>query len=180
MKIPYFLIVAALATPVMAQGPIRKKSGKEVVFTQLFNEADADLDGWLNEAEFGRSYGASETPVVTEFRFKMMRSLIWPAPRVSPRVSPPVVLPEPVSPLIVVSLDAFIRQNGGRRLNPNRFERFLYADNDQDGFLDPGEFVATRVAPSAARGNVAQAFGKLDKNDDSLISPSEWGGFTVG
>ena len=49
-----------------------------------------------------------------------------------------------------------------------------------NGFLDPGEFVATRVAPSAARGNVAQAFGKLDKNDDSLISPSEWGGFTVG
>jgi hypothetical protein len=32
----------------------------------------------------------------------------------------------------------------------------------------------------SGRGNVAQAFGKLDKNDDSLISPSEWGGFTVG
>ena len=64
-------------------------------------------------------------------------------------------------------------------MNPNRFERFLYADDDQDGFLDPEEFVATRVAPSAARGNVAQAFNKLDKNDDSLISPSEWGGFKV-
>jgi hypothetical protein len=36
------------------------------------------------------------------------------------------------------------------------------------------------VAPSAARGKVAQAFNKLDKNDDSLISPSEWGGFNDG
>jgi Ca2+-binding EF-hand superfamily protein len=62
-------------------------------------------------------------------------------------------------------------------LNPNRAERFNYADLDQDGYLDPEEFVATRVAPAATQGNVARAFGKLDKNDDSLISRSEWGGF---
>jgi Ca2+-binding EF-hand superfamily protein len=171
------LSLVFLSSPAFAGAvPSKKQSAKDVVFTKLFNEADADLDGWLNEAEFGRSYGASDTPVVTEFRFKMMTSLIVP----SLRVSPPVVLPEPVLPPIGVSLDAFIRQNGGRRLNPNRFERFLYADDDQDGFLDPEEFVATRVAPSAARGKVAQAFNKLDKNDDSLISPSEWGGFNDG
>jgi Ca2+-binding EF-hand superfamily protein len=176
MKYTLTLILALLAVPAFGDPvPSKKQSAKAVVFTKLFNEADADRNGLLNEAEFGRSYGASDTPVVTEFRFKMMASRIVPPLRESPFV----VHPEPISLPIGVSLDEFIRQNGGRRLNPNRFERFNYADDDQDGFLDPEEFVATRVAPSAARGNVAQAFNKLDKNDDSLISPSEWGGFKV-
>ena len=166
MKYTLTLILALLAVPAFGDPvPSKKQSAKAVVFTKLFNEADADRNGLLNEAEFGRSYGASDTPVVTEFRFKTMAfGQLLRANR---------------APLAGVYLDEFIRQNGGRRLNPNRFERFLYADDDQDGFLDPEEFVATRVAPSAARGNVAQAFNKLDKNDDSLISPSEWGGFKV-
>jgi Ca2+-binding EF-hand superfamily protein len=166
MKYTLTLILALLAVPAFGDPvPSKKQSAKAVVFTKLFNEADADRNGLLNEAEFGRSYGASDTPVVTEFRFKTMAfGQLLRANRAA---------------LAGVYLDEFIRQNGGRRLNPNRFERFLYADDDQDGFLDPEEFVATRVAPSAARGNVAQAFNKLDKNDDSLISPSEWGGFKV-
>lgn len=165
MKAITLLTFALIAAPAFAapEPSSKKKSAKAVVFTNLFNEADADRDGVLNEAEFGRSYGASDTPVVTEFRFQTMANLL---PLRTNRI-----------PVGGVYLDEFIRQNGGRRLNPNRFERFLFADNDKSGFLDPEEFVATRVAPAATRGNLAKAFGKLDKNDDSLISPSEWVGF---
>ena len=174
MKIAHLLIVAALATPAMALSPIKKKSGKEVVFTQLFNEADTNSNQVLDFEEFSNSYAASDTPVVTEYRFSVMRLLI--APPLRTHRSQPI-FPGPVTPLMVVFLDQFILQNGGRRLNPNRSERFVFADDNYDGFLDPEEFVATRVAPGVTRGNLAKAFGKLDKNDDSLISPSEWGGF---
>jgi hypothetical protein len=171
MKAITLLAFALIGAPAFAvpEAPSKKKSSKAVVFTNLFNEADANGDGVLNEAEFGRSYGASDTPVVTEFRFETMA------------YGPLTLLrTNRGRPVGRVYLDEFIRQNGGRRVNPNRFERFLFADNDKSGFLDPEEFVATRVAPAATQGNIAKAFGKLDKNDDSLISPSEWGGFNQG
>jgi Ca2+-binding EF-hand superfamily protein len=171
MKYSLILSLALLAAPAFAgpsdsgPRPIKgKKTAKAVVFTNLFNAADANRDGVLNEVEFGQSYGASDTPVVTRFRFlTMSRGIWWVRGEINVREG--------------VYLEEFIRQNGGRRLNPNRAERFNYADLDQDGYLDPEEFVATRVAPAATQGNVARAFGKLDKNDDSLISRSEWGGF---
>jgi len=176
MKFTLALCFALLGAPAFAAVvPSGKQSAKALVFAKFFHQADADRDGLLNEAEFGRSYGASDTPVVTEYRFSVMMRLI--APPLRTHRSQPLVFPLPVTPLMVVFLDQFILQNGGRRLNPNRSERFLFADDNYDGFLDPEEFVATRVAPAATQGNIAKAFGKLDKNDDSLISPFEWGGF---
>ncbi len=60
MKITPLLIIAALAVPMAQAGPGRKsRTAKEVVFTQYFEEADADGNDILDFEEFSNSYGAT-------------------------------------------------------------------------------------------------------------------------
>lgn len=163
MKITHLLIVAALVTPLMAEGPIRKKkSGKEVVFTNLFNEADTNGNEILDFEEFSNSYGASERPVVTLYRFNALSGRF-----IDNRG------------LIViergVNLGSFIESNGGRKINPNKSQVFFTADANRDGFLSPDEFFTTRVQSASSQASSMKAFDKLDKNDDNQISPSEFG-----
>jgi hypothetical protein len=162
MKITHLLIVAALVTPLMAQGPVKKKSGKEVVFTNLFNEADTNGNSVLSFQEFSNSYGASERPVVTLYRFNALSGRL-----IDNRG------------LIViergVNLGSFIEANGGRKINPNKSQVFFTADANRDGFLSPDEFFTTRVQSASSQASSMKAFDKLDKNDDNQISPSEFG-----
>ena len=162
MKITHLLIVFALATPAMAQGPMKKRSGKEVVFTQLFEEADANSNQVLNFEEFSNSYGASERPVVTLFRFNEMSGR-WIDTRGLIKIERGVYLRE------------FIEANGGRKINPSKSEVFLTADTNRDGFLSPDEFYSTRIQSASSQASSIKAFDKLDKSDDGRISPAEFG-----
>lgn len=162
MKITHLLIVVALATPAMAQGPMKKRSGKEVVFTQLFNEADTNSNQVLNFEEFSNSHGASERPVVTLFRFNQMSGRF-----IDTRGLIPIERG--------VYLREFIEANGGRKINPSKSEVFLTADINRDGFLSPDEFFTTRVQSASSQASSMSAFDKLDKSDDGRLSPSEFG-----
>lgn len=163
MKITPLLIVAALAFPVAQAAPGKKaKSGKQVVFTQLFNDADADGNEILNFEEFSNSYGASERPVVTRFRFNVLSGRFIDNRGAEP-VERGIYLPD------------FIESNGGRKINPNKTEIFFTADTYRDGFLSPDEFYSTRIQSASSRASSMKAFEKLDKNDDGRLSPAEFG-----
>jgi hypothetical protein len=146
----------------MAQGPMKKRSGKEVVFTQLFEEADANSNQVLNFEEFSNSYGASERPVVTLFRFNEMSGR-WIDTRGLIKIERGVYLRE------------FIEANGGRKINPSKSQIFLTADTNRDGFLSPDEFYSTRIQSASSQASSIKAFDKLDKSDDGRISPAEFG-----
>ena len=163
MKITPLLIIAALATPLMADSAKKKqRSGKEVVFTQLFEEADTDENEILDFEEFSNSYGASERPVVTLFRFNQLSGRMMENRGLIPIYRG-------------VYLYDFIRANGGRKINPNKSEIFYTADSNRDGYLSPSEFFATRVAEASSEASSMKAFDKLDKSDDGRLSPSEFG-----
>jgi hypothetical protein len=154
--------LALLPASAFAAGPVKKKSAREVVLTRLFNEANTDGNDYLDEAEFARSYGASPRPVVTEYRFATLSIDV-----VSTRGDVIVVRG--------VFLKDFIEANGGRKLNPSKEDIFLLADNNFDGFIDWFEYPATRIQKSAVRGSIFDSFDRLDKDDDGLITPAEWG-----
>lgn len=154
--------LALLPASAFAQGPVKKKSAREAVFTRLFNEANTDGNDYLDEAEFARSFGASPRPVVTEYRFATLSIEV-----VSTRGAQLVVRG--------IFLDDFIEAKGGRSLNPTREDIFLLADDNSDGFIDWFEYPATRIQKTAVRGSIFDSFDKLDKNDDALITPEEWG-----
>lgn len=161
MKYQIILSIAALALPVLADEAPGKRSPRTVVFTGLFNEADVDDSGFLDFEEFSNSYGASPRAVVTEFRFDRMAF-----GELDPRGF-----------LISrgISLSTFIANRGGRAINPSKTQTFFLADDNRDGFLSPGEFLATRVVPPSTLGSSQKAFDKLDANDDGRISAAEWG-----
>lgn len=163
MKITLLLIISALAIPMAQAIPGKKtRSGKEVVFTQLFEEADANGSRILSFAEFSNSYGASERPAVTLFRFNSMSGRF-----IDDRG---IIVKE-----IGVDLYDFIRYNGGRKINPSKSEIFLTADSNRDGFLSPAEFYTTRIQSASSQASSMKAFDKLDKNDDNQLSPAEFG-----
>lgn len=154
--------LAVTATPSIA-GERRVSPAKVIVFTQLFNEADTDSNGILDEEEFAGSYGASERPIITEIRFDELASFV--------RVE--------VRGLSVadrgIYLEDFIFANGGRKINPSKFRIFQAADKNDDGFLSLTEFFATRIQSASSEASAVKAFNRMDKNDDDQISPAEFG-----
>lgn len=156
------LALVVVPSPVLAQGPVKRKSAREVVLTRLFNEANTDANDYLDAEEFANSYGASPRPVVTEYRFDTLS-----VPVVSTRGTEIVVRG--------VFLGDFIEANGGRKLNPSKEDIFLLADDNSDGFIDWLEYPVTRIQKTAVRGSIFDSFDKLDRNDDGRISPVEWG-----
>lgn len=162
MKITSLLIVAAFAFPVAQAIPGKKaKSGKVVVFTQLFEDADTDGNEILDFEEFANSHGASERPVVTQYRFNVLSGRF--------------IDNRGIQEVRGVYLSEFIEANGGRKINPDKTDIFYTADTDRDGFLDIIEFYATRIQSASSRGSSMKAFDKLDKNEDGLVSPAEFG-----
>ncbi len=166
MKSPILLGLALLAAaPAFAgEAPAKKRTAKEIVFTNLFNEANTDDNDYLDFEEFSNSYGASTRPVITEIRFNELASSINVATARS------IIVPERG-----IFLEDFIEAKGGRAIKPSKEEIFWAADEDQSGGLDIDEFADTRVYPPSNPNSIFKAFDKLDKNDDAVISPSEWG-----
>lgn len=166
-----FLAAIALAVPVSAEieGELhaaisapKKISARQSVFTRLFNEANTDGNEFLDAAEFSRSYGASPRPVVTEYRFQVLSTLI-------------VVDPKSEATVPGILIGDFIEANGGRKLNPSKADIFQLADDNTDGYIDWFEYPVTRIQRTAVRGSIFDSFDKLDRNDDALITPAEWG-----
>ncbi len=154
--------LAAMSTSGLA-GEMRVSPAKVVVFTNLFNEADTDGDDILDFEEFAGSYGASERPVITEIRFDRLARFFKSAERgLSVEIRG-------------IRLDDFIAANGGRKINPSKFEIFQAADDNDNGFLSLSEFYATRIQSASSEASAAKAFDKMDKNDDNQISPAEFG-----
>ena len=173
MKCIPFLAMIALAAPAPAEieGEVHvgyaavsapRKSARDGVFTRLFNEANTDGNDYLDEEEFSRSYGASPRPVVTEYRFATL-SIAVISTRGAEIVERGIFLAD------------FIEANGGRKFNPSKADIFLLADDNVDGFIDWFEYPVTRIQKTAVRGSIFDSFDKLDKDDDALITPAEWG-----
>lgn len=154
--------LAAIASPALA-GERRVSPAKVIVFTNLFNEADTDGNGILDEEEFASSYGASERPVITEIRFDELARFFKSDTR-------GFIFEERG-----IRLEDFIYENGGRKITPSKTEIFFAADNDENGFLSMSEFFATRIQSASSEASSAKAFDKLDKNNDNQISPAEFG-----
>lgn len=165
---PIFLGLALLAfagNAAAADAP-KISAAKVRVFTDLFNEADVDGDGILSYEEFSKSHGASNRPAITQIRFEVLASFIK---VLSVRG---VAVPPPERGIL---LNEFIQANGGRKIKPTRSEIFWAADDDDSGGLNLDEFVDTRVVPVSNYNTVFNAFNGIDKNDDAIISPAEWG-----
>jgi Ca2+-binding EF-hand superfamily protein len=164
-SIPLLLLgLAAISAPAVAGDGPKRPSAKTATFTKFFNEADADENNILDEEEFANSYGASPRPVITEIRFDELASFIK------------VATVRGVAPLERgIFLEDFIDANGGRKIRPSKAEIFWAADDNESGNLDIEEFAATRVYPPSSEASIFKAFDKIDKDDNGLISPSEWG-----
>lgn len=162
MKTNIALLLLAISTPLMAgDGPVRKNP-RTVVFTNYFLLYDTNGDGVLTEDEFQGSVGAGQTPALTKYRFNYMAVGL---------VKSGIIVPaEGIFP------SAYIQYAGGLKVpKPSKADIFEVSDIDGDGFLDREEFAATRNSQSLTPGNLAKAFNKLDDNDDSQISPAEFG-----
>lgn len=79
----------------------------------------------------------------------------------------------------VLSLTEFRASNGGKEgRKPSRSQAFRLADLDEDGFLDPEEFSLTLPQSKPWR-KVLREYGRKDRNNDSLLSPVEFGIFST-
>lgn len=79
----------------------------------------------------------------------------------------------------VLSQTEFRASNGGKEGGkPSKSQKFALADLDDDGFLNPEEFART-LAQSKPWRKVLREFGRKDRNDDSLLSAQEFGGFVL-
>ncbi len=73
-----------------------------------------------------------------------------------------------------LSLIEFLESRGGKDGGkPDRRQTFDLADLDDDGALDPDEFALTEPN-GRSWSKVWKKFGRLDKNDDAVISRDEW------
>lgn len=78
----------------------------------------------------------------------------------------------------VLSQTEFRASNGGKEgRKPSRGQSFRLADLDEDGFLDPEEFALTLPQSQPWR-KVLREYGRKDRNNDSLLSPVEFGIFS--
>jgi hypothetical protein len=162
MKTSLPILMLALAAPLIAGEAPPKKNPRTVVFTQYFNLYDTDDDGVISWEEFQGTIGASDIPVLTEWRFLYMADFIKTATRST--------LPEGIF------IEEYIRYAGGLRVpKPTKAQRFSIADVNNDGFLNIDEYRLTRKTAAATNGSIGKSFNKIDKNDDDLISPQEFG-----
>jgi hypothetical protein len=166
---PFLLGLALVAFAGNATAGERKVSAAKVqVFTKLFNEANTDPEtpDYLTFEEFSNSYGASTRPAITEIRFDELASFI------NVKTARGIIIEVPERGIY---LEDFIEASGGRAIKPSKTQIFWQADDNESGGLDLEEFAATRVYPPSNPASTFKAFDKMDKNDDEIISPAEFG-----
>lgn len=74
-----------------------------------------------------------------------------------------------------LSLVEFRASNGGKEgRKPSKAQTFALADIDEDGFLTPEEFAFTQAQGRPWR-KILRDFGRKDRDDNSLLSPREFG-----
>jgi hypothetical protein len=169
MKATIVSLLVALSAPLMAgDAPaLNFKKARTVVFLNYFNAYDVNGDEVISETEFQGTVGASNVPVITEYRFLFMADAIVD----TAAIAPSGIIKGPLG----IDLETYVRYAGGLRVpKPSKWTLFELADDDNDGFLDPEEYALTRNVATPF-GALAKSFNKLDKNDDNLISPSEYG-----
>ena len=159
------LVLVALGSNAVAGEAKPPSAAKVQVFTKLFNEANTDNNDYLDEEEFANSHAASPRPVITEIRFDELASF----------VNKPSARGIIFDPQRGVYLEEFIESNGGRAIKPSKEEIFWAADDNDSGGLDIDEFAVTRVYPPSNPNSTFKAFDKIDKDDNGVISPTEWG-----
>ena len=165
MKLSIPILLLALAAPLMAGDSGPKKNSRTAVFTLYFRNADLNSDGVIDWEEFQGTVGASDIPVLTEWRFLYMADFIKTAV-----VRSKAEIPEGIF------LDTYIRYAGGLRVpKPSKIQRFNLADDNDDGFLNIDEYRQTRRTAAATDGSIGKSFNKIDKNRDGKISPQEFG-----
>ncbi len=162
MKLSIPILLLALAAPLMAGDSSPKKNSRTVVFTGYFNLYDTNDDGVISWEEFQGSVGASDIPVLTEWRFLYMADFIKTASRAK--------IPNGIF------VDTYIRYAGGLKVpKPTKVQRFNLADDNDDGFLSISEYRNTRKTAAATDGSIGKSFDKIDKNRDGKISRQEYG-----
>jgi len=166
MKTSTPLFLLALALPFVAnavESPRIKKNPRVTVFTKYFERYDTDHDGLISGAEFEGSVGATHIPVLTEWRYFFMTDFIN---GVTISAAP---APEGIT------LETYIKYAGGLRVpKPNLTQLFDLADADLTGDLDIHEYIRTRKT-GTPNGKIVKSFNKIDKDDDGVISPDEFG-----
>lgn len=165
MKLSIPILLLALAAPLMAGDSPHRHNSRTVVFTGYFNLYDTNDDGVISWEEFQGTVGASDIPVLTEWRFLYMADFIKTA-----SIRSTAKIPEGIF------LDTYIRYAGGLRVpKPTKIQRFNLADDNDDGFLSISEYRSTRKTAAATDGSIGKSFDKIDKNRDGKISPQEYG-----
>lgn len=169
MKATIVSLLVALSAPLMAGGlpALNYKKARTVVFLNYFRTYDTNGDSLISQSEFQGSVGASDVPVLTEYRYLYMADFISD----SSAIAPSGLIKGPLG----ITLESYVRYAGGLRVpNASKWEIFDLADDDNDGFLDPEEYAQTRSS-ALPNGAIIKRFNKLDKDDSGSISPAEFG-----
>lgn len=140
-------VVLSIGATSLAARPINRKIDRK------FENADLNNDNLISQTEFLATQSKRSALVVAYHRFDYADSNLDG----------------------FLDLTEFRAARGGRAGGkPNKTRRFQLADENHDDLLDPFEFASTlRQRKSYAK--VLRSFGKKDKNDDSVLSPAEFG-----
>ncbi|BCX47552.1 hypothetical protein HAHE_14600 [Haloferula helveola] len=140
------LLIAAVFVGGAQAGPTQRVDRK-------FDQADLNKDQFLDAVEWLRTQGRRASQVLATFRFN------WADANSDDRID----------------RTEFRASRGGQAGGkPDKLEAFQLADADHDGFLDPLEFSDTQPSTNPWSKTLRE-FSRRDRNDDSLLSPSEFG-----
>ncbi|MCW1886839.1 hypothetical protein OKA04_19015 [Luteolibacter flavescens] len=151
MQLLKLLPLATLAAIALSSSASAAPGNK--VLDRRFAKADLNNDGWIDATEILSLQKRSKSWVDTMYRFQLAD----------------------VDDNGLLSITEFRASKGvkeGGRLNG--IQKFVLADIDKDGFLDPEEYART-LPQNRPWKKVLRDFGRKDKNDDSLVSPQEFG-----
>lgn len=131
--------------------PMASAYGKKL--NAKFDRVDINDDNQLTELEFQATQSKKTSVAYSRFRFKKTDT----------------------NEDGFVSRDEYLVSRGGiSGGKPTRIDLFLLADGDENDVLDPEEYANT-LSPGTPWPKVLKAFAKRDKNNDTEMTPAEFG-----